>query len=116
MIRDIVVGALLLAGSTLMLFAAIGLVRFHDVLCRAHALGKATTFGVSLLIVALWLHLANEVSGLKLGLVLAFSLLTIPLASHLVALLLYRHGDHAEKTSDSNGAAKSESSGGDSAK
>lgn len=114
MIRDVAVGVLLLAGSTLMLFAAIGLVRFRDVLCRAHALGKATTFGVSLLILALWLHLANEVSGLKLMLVLAFSLLTIPLASHLVALLLYRHREQAKQIVGADGVKKREAPGGDS--
>jgi multicomponent Na+:H+ antiporter subunit G len=88
--REVLVGAMLLGGSTLMLFAALGLLRFRDALCRAHALAKATTFGVCMMILALWIHLGDEVSGLKLTLVLAFSLLTIPLASHLIALLLYR--------------------------
>lgn len=88
--REFLVGGMLLSGSALMLFAALGLFRLRDALCRAHALGKATTFGVSLMILALWIHLGDDVSGLKLTLVLAFSLLTIPLASHLIALLMYR--------------------------
>ncbi len=90
MIRDLAISLMLLAGSTLMLFASLGLLRFRDALCRAHALAKATTFGVCLMILALWIDLGDEVSGLKLTLVLAFSLLTIPLASHLIALLMYR--------------------------
>lgn len=90
MIRELTIGLLLLAGATLMLFSAVGLLRFRDVLCRAHALTKATTFGICLMLLAFWIHFGNEVSGLKLGLILAFSLLTIPLSSHLIAMLLYR--------------------------
>jgi multicomponent Na+:H+ antiporter subunit G len=90
MIRDAVVALMLLCGSTLMLFASIGLLRFRDVLCRSHALAKATTFGICTMIMALWLAMGDALSGFKLGLVLAFSLLTIPLASHLIALLIHR--------------------------
>ncbi len=97
MIRDAIVAVMLLSGSTLMLFASLGLVRFRDALCRAHALAKATTFGVCLMILALWVDLGDEVSGLKLTLVLAFSLLTIPLAGHLIALLMYREGKRKGK-------------------
>ncbi len=90
MIHDLIVGVMLLIGSTLMLFAAIGLVRFPDVLCRSHALAKATTFGICMMLIALWVSLNDDVTGLKILLVISFSLLTIPLASHLIALLVYR--------------------------
>lgn len=90
MAHDILVCVLLLIGSTLMLFAAIGMVRFADVLCRAHALTKATTFGVCTMLIALWVGLKDDVTGLKLLLVICFSMLTIPLATHLIALLVYR--------------------------
>lgn len=90
MIRDLIVGFILLIGSTAMLFSALGLVRFSDALCRAHALAKATTFGVCAMLVALIIALGDELAGLKLLLVIVFSLLTIPMASHLIALLLYR--------------------------
>lgn len=81
---------MLLTGSAFMLFASLGLVRFGDALCRAHALSKASTFGICLLIGALWVAVSEDVVRLKLVLVLAFSLLTIPVASHLVALLMHR--------------------------
>ncbi len=77
-------------GSLLMLFAAIGVARFRNALARAHALTKAATFGVCLMLVGLWLALGDEISGLKLLLVIAFILLTIPLASHLVCLYFHR--------------------------
>jgi multicomponent Na+:H+ antiporter subunit G len=90
MIHELIVGVMLLIGSTLMLFAAIGLLRFSDVLCRSHALAKATTFGICMMLIALWVSLNEDVTGLKILLVISFSLLTIPLASHLIALLVYR--------------------------
>ena len=100
MMRELLVGLLLLSGSTLMLFAALGLLRFRDVLCRAHSLAKATTLGICLMLLAFWIHFGNEVSGLKLALILAFSLLTIPLASHLIALLMYRETTRKEKRAE----------------
>lgn len=90
MLLELLVSILLLTGSTLMLFAALGLTRFGDVSCRAHALSKASTFGICLLLLALWIALDDDVSKLKLVLVLGFNLLTIPVASHLVALLMFR--------------------------
>ena len=90
MLLDALLCLLLLMGSTLMLFAALGLARFRDALCRAHALSKASTFGICLLLLALWISLDDDVSRLKLVLIFGFNLLTIPVASHLVALLMYR--------------------------
>lgn len=100
MIREILISLLLLSGSTVMLLAAIGVVRFRDTLCRAHALTKATTFGVTLLLAALWITLGDDVAGLRILLTISFCLLTIPLASHLVASLYYRHLHQIESKND----------------
>lgn len=97
MMHDLLVGIMLLIGSTLMFFASLGLLRFSDALCRAHALTKATTFGICTMLLALLLGLSDSVSGLKILLVMVFSMLTIPLASHLIALLLYRLERNPEK-------------------
>lgn len=108
MIRDIIVSLALLTGTILMLFASLGLLRFGDALCRAHALAKATSFGACLMLVGLWIALADDISGLKLALVIAFLVLTVPLASHLVCLLSYRKNnveDSAGHTGDSGGEA-----------
>jgi multicomponent Na+:H+ antiporter subunit G len=88
---------MLLGGSALMFLAALGLLRFRDALCRAHALAKATTFGICLMLVALWIALEDEIAGLKLLLVIAFLFLTIPVASHLIALLAYRQQEPEAK-------------------
>jgi multicomponent Na+:H+ antiporter subunit G len=102
MIREIFTCIFLLAGSLAMLLATIGVVRFRDTLCRSHALTKATTFGVSLLLVALWIALGDDIAGLKILLVVSFCLLTIPLASHLVASLYYRQLHEVEKKREEN--------------
>lgn len=90
MISELIICALLLTGSLLMLLASIGVLRFPDTLCRAHALTKATTFAGSLLLIGLWIALGDDIAGLKILLVIFFCLLTIPLSSQLVASLHYR--------------------------
>lgn len=90
MIREIFVCVFLLAGSLLIFLAGLGLLRFPDALCRSHALAKASSCGICLMLVALLVALDNEITGLKIFLVMIFILLTIPLASHLIALLVYR--------------------------
>jgi multicomponent Na+:H+ antiporter subunit G len=90
MIQEITASLLLLAGSSLMLLASLGLIRFQDPLSRAHALTKATTLGIALLLVALWIFLEDDISGLKILLIIIFCLLTTPLSGHMVASLYYR--------------------------
>ena len=69
--------------------AAIGMVRLPDVYCRSHALGKAMTLGIMLILVGYGLRVP-EASWLKLTIVLIFQLVTIPVASHLFCLIAYR--------------------------
>ncbi|PTX93044.1 Na+/H+ antiporter subunit G [Spartobacteria bacterium LR76] len=91
MIREILISVLLLVGSLLVFLSGLGLLRFSDALCRSHALAKASTCGICLMLAALILALDNDISGLKIFLVMTFTLLTIPLAGHLTAQLVYRH-------------------------
>jgi multicomponent Na+:H+ antiporter subunit G len=91
LLQEILVCALLLAGSMLMMLAGLGIQRFGGALNRAHALSKASTFGICLLLGALWISLNDEIAGLKVLLVIVFSLLTIPLAGHLIALFAFQN-------------------------
>lgn len=79
--------ALMLGGTAFILIAALGLLRFPDVLCRSHAVAKASTLGIFLVLLGLWLTLGVEAAGLKILLAIFFQVATIPVASHLVALL-----------------------------
>ena len=89
MIWEIFSSLLLLAGSSLTLIATIGILRFPDVLCRAHALTKAMTLGIMLLLLALWVSLGEEV-GLKVLLAIGFQFLTIPVSGHLLGLIVLK--------------------------
>ena len=78
---------LLLTGVIWIVTGAIGAVRLPDVLCRSHAVAKALTLGIFLMLLGLWVHLGSGAVGVKIVLATLFQLTTIPLASHLIALL-----------------------------
>ena len=86
---DIVAGFFLITGCLLMLVAGVGVVKFPDVYCRAHALGKAMTLGIIFLLVAMGL-LLEDLSWGKVAVGIGFQLVTIPVASHLLCLAAYR--------------------------
>lgn len=97
LIQEFVVSALLLGGALVILASMIGLTRLPDALCRAHALGKGMTLGISLLLLSLWFRLGTDVAGLKVVAAIFFQFLTIPVASHLLARVVFersypRHG------------------------
>jgi len=84
---EILAATSLLLGVGLMAVAAVGMFRLPDVLCRAHALGMATTLGLGLVLLAVWLAVDAPGVGLKVLLAIAFQFATIPVASHLLGLL-----------------------------
>lgn len=89
MIVDILMATLLLGGSLLILVAAIGLQRLPDIFCRSHALGKAMTLGITLMLLALGLELGLDTAGIKIVLIITFQFVTIPIASHLLSLIAW---------------------------
>jgi multicomponent Na+:H+ antiporter subunit G len=80
---------LLLGAAFFLLVAAVGVLRLPDSYCRAHALGKAMTLGIILLLLAMGL-LIDELAWWKVGVAVVFQLVTIPMASHLFCLVAYR--------------------------
>jgi multicomponent Na+:H+ antiporter subunit G len=85
-----VIGELLaLAGAVLMLLSAIGVVRFADVLARLHALAKASTLGVLLLLLGAAVNLSdvNDLTSVVLAGVL--HLLASPPASNMINRAAY---------------------------
>ncbi|MCS7090356.1 MAG: monovalent cation/H(+) antiporter subunit G [Verrucomicrobiota bacterium] len=85
-----ITGGLLLAGVALMLLAAVGLLRLPDFLCRSHAVAKATTLGIALILLAAALRAESEPGRVKLLLAMLFQLGTIPVAGHVMGLIAYR--------------------------
>jgi len=85
--NDFLTATLILTGALFILTAAIGVIRLPDVLCRSHAVAKALTLGMFLMLLGLWVHLGDSNAALKITLAIFFQLVTIPVASHLVGLL-----------------------------
>lgn len=93
-------GALVLAlGAFFCLAAAVGLVRFPDVMTRMHAATKPSVFGLILVLVGVTLSLRDWKAFTLLGLAVMLQVLTAPVSGHLVSRTAYRDGlwdaDHA---------------------
>ena len=81
---------LALFGALLTLLAAVGVVRFPDVLARMHALTKASTIGMVLVLVgaAVMLDHPNDVTSLLLA--AALQVLTLPVGANLLSRATFR--------------------------
>ncbi|GAA3536054.1 Na+/H+ antiporter subunit G [Aeromicrobium flavum] len=91
-IADVLSGALLILGAAFAFVAAVGVVRFPDVLTRMHAATKPQTFGLLLILAGLALR-SDSVGDLTLVAVVAlFQLLTAPVSAHMVARASFRAG------------------------
>jgi multicomponent Na+:H+ antiporter subunit G len=85
--------AVILLGCVLTLLSAIGVLRFRDVFERMHALTKASSAGLILVLVgaAALLPDINDVTTLALAAFL--QVLTLPVAANLIARATYRAKD-----------------------
>jgi len=89
---DVIAGALLILGAAFAFVAAIGVVRFPNLLTRMHAATKPQTFGLLLILAGLALRI-ESISDLTLVIVVAmFQLLTAPVSAHMVGRASFRAG------------------------
>jgi len=79
------VAFLLVSGSLFMLIAAIGVLKLSDVYMRIHAITKATSLGVILMLAAvvIW-HFSFALLLMSILLVISV-ILTAPIAAHVIA-------------------------------
>ena len=90
---SVILGVLLILGGALfMLAGSIGILRFPDVYCRAHAATKVDTLGIMLFILGLAFCIGLSITSLKLLLVAAFVALTSPVAAHALCRRALLHG------------------------
>lgn len=73
-------------GILFILIGGLGILRLPDPLCRAHAISKALTFGISLMLIGLIIHLKEPIVTLKILLAIFFLFLSMPLSGHIFAL------------------------------
>lgn len=85
MIKEIIIGVLMLSGSFLCLIASLGLVRFSDFLSRMHSSSIAGSFGVVLLLITVAVKSGDFSVYIKVVLTVSFLYITIPVSAHLLA-------------------------------
>ncbi len=91
-LADLASALCLLAGALLALIAAIGVLRFPDVLTRMHSATKPQVLGLLLVLLGVALRL-REPTALGLLLLVALSqLITSPIATHMVGRASFRAG------------------------
>jgi multicomponent Na+:H+ antiporter subunit G len=90
LILDLATALCLLVGALMSLAAAIGLLRFPDLLSRMHAATKPQVFGLLMLLTGLGLQLRSWAVVPALLLAWLLQLLTVPVSAHMVGRAGYR--------------------------
>lgn len=87
--RVTTIAILLSSGAFFAIVAAIGMLRLPDVYMRLSANAKASTLGTSLILGAAALHFDDVAVSGKLLAIVAFLLLTTPVAAHMIGRAAY---------------------------
>lgn len=87
---DAVSAAFMILGALMSLGAAIGLLRFPDLMSRMHAATKPQVLGLFLLLCAVGLQLRTWWVWPVLAVAWIFQLLTVPVSAHMVGRAGYR--------------------------
>src|SRR3954469_6120039 len=91
-VADVLAAACLVTGALLTLIAAIGILRFPDVLTRMHSATKPQVLGLLVILVRLAPRIRPPTPTGLLALVAVFQLVTSPIASHMVGRASFRAG------------------------
>jgi multicomponent Na+:H+ antiporter subunit G len=91
-LNDLLAAALALAAATLMLLAAIGIVRMPDLFTRMQASAKAASLGSGLALLAAAFHFAELSVVVRAVLAIAFIFLTAPISAHMISRAAYFMG------------------------
>ena len=90
---DILISFLLICGTILALIAAIGVVRMPDIYMRLSAASKASTLGASCILTAVALFFGTTAVVGKVVAIIVFTLLTAPVAAHMLGRAAYFSGE-----------------------
>lgn len=91
-VANLIAAVLMLLGAVFCLSAAVGIVRFPDVITRLHAATKPQVFGLLLILTAVVLSLRTWQSLGICALVALFQIVTAPVSAHMVSRTAYRTG------------------------
>lgn len=87
---SLLAAALLVLGAAFMALGAVGLVRLPDVYMRMSASSKAATLGASLVLLGAAVHFGTAAVAGRAAVIVAFLLLTAPVAAHAIGRAGYR--------------------------
>jgi multicomponent Na+:H+ antiporter subunit G len=91
-VADVAAAACLVLAALLTLIAAVGILRFPDVLSRMHSATKPQVLGSLMVLLGLGLRLRDPGAIGLLALVALFQMVTTPIASHMVGRASFRAG------------------------
>ncbi|WGW11997.1 monovalent cation/H(+) antiporter subunit G [Saxibacter everestensis] len=89
-IREAVIGTLLIAGGILSVSAGVGLLRFREVLSRMHSATKPQVLGLICILTAMAVKFPNWGTITSVMLVALFQMMTAPVSAHMVGRAAYR--------------------------
>ncbi len=94
LVINIIVILLVLIGAFITLSATIGIIRFPDIYTRLHAATKASTLGVSSILIAafLYLYVKEDIVSGKLLLGILFIMITAPVSAHMIGRAAHNSG------------------------
>jgi multicomponent Na+:H+ antiporter subunit G len=89
---ELLASIVVLAGSVLMLSAAVGMMKFGDLFARMHAATKPATLGLMLILSGAALMMPGVDAVMKLLLVVLLQFITAPVGAHLLGRASFRSG------------------------
>lgn len=102
---EILAGFLVLVGGGFAVIAAVGMIKFGDVLTRMHASTKAGTLASSLVLIAVALVYRDLGVAAKCVSTVAFLLLTAPIAAHMIGRASLDAGTHPRRQGPAQASA-----------
>lgn len=87
---DIIGAAFLIGGASLILLAAVGVLRFRDTYARMHAAAKAPTLGIMLLSIGAAIMIGTSAATIAVILVIVLQLIAGPVGTHVLGRSVYR--------------------------
>jgi len=107
MLLDVLSWACIVVGGLFLIAGGIGVLRLPDFYSRLHAAGVVDTLGAGLMLLGLLLQTEEFGVGIRLVLVLAMLLVTVPTATHALARAALHAGqrpqvDEGEDTSSTS--------------
>ena len=82
---------LAIIGCFFVFIAGLGVLRLPDIFMRMHASTKASSLGLGLILLAIIFRFPELPAVIKCLLIIVFTFITIPVASHMIGRAAYMH-------------------------